>query len=53
MVLRPRPYGVLGVYVLLLGAGFVLDADRWWCGIALGLIGGACLVAAWREPFGR
>jgi len=40
---RRRPFGVLGVFLVLLGAGLVLDADRTWAGGGLMLAGAACL----------
>jgi hypothetical protein len=46
---RRRPYGVLGVFVVILGAGLVLDADRWILGYGLITAGVACLVAEWRQ----
>ena len=44
-----RPYGVLGVFLVLLGAGLILDADWTWWGSALMAAGAACLVAEWRQ----
>src|SRR2546428_815500 len=43
-----RPFGVLGVFLVLLGAGLILDADRLWLGTGLTLVGAACLLRRWR-----
>ena len=45
---RRRPYGVLGVFLVLLGAGLVLDADRTWTGGILMLAGGIGLIREWQ-----
>jgi hypothetical protein len=47
---KRRPYGVLGVFVVLLGAGLVLDGDRLYAGPLLMAVGGLCLFAEWRQP---
>lgn len=44
-----QPFGVIGVFLLLLGAGLVLDADRTWSGSVLIVAGAACLAAEWRQ----
>ena len=49
---RRQPFGVIGVYLVLLGAGLILDADWWWRGMGLVLIGAAGLVAEWRQASG-
>jgi hypothetical protein len=43
------PYGVMGVFLTLLGAGVILDGDWWWPGSTLIVVGVACLVAAARD----
>jgi hypothetical protein len=48
-----RPYGVLGVFLVLLGAGLILDADWTWRGAAVMAAGAACLLAEWRQAAGR
>jgi hypothetical protein len=45
---RRRPYGVLGVFLVLLGAGLVLDGDRFWTGGALMLAGAVGLLREWQ-----
>jgi hypothetical protein len=45
---RRRPYGVLGVFLVLLGAGLVLDADRTWTGGALIVAGAIGLLREWQ-----
>ncbi len=40
---RRLPFGVLGVFLVLLGAGVVLDADWVWRGGALMIAGGVLL----------
>ncbi len=44
-----RPYGVVGVFLLLLGVGVILDADRTVWGSGLVLAGAACLIAERRH----
>lgn len=45
-----RPYGVLGVFVVILGAGLILDADLAWLGGALIVAGAASLLAQGLQP---
>ena len=45
---RGRPFGVFGVFLLLLGAGLVLDADRTWAGAGLMLAGALCMGKEWQ-----
>lgn len=42
-----RPFGVIGVFLVLLGAGVILDGDRMWSGYTLIIAGAASLLAAW------
>ena len=48
-VSRRRPYGVIGVFVVILGAGLVLDADRTLLGYGLITVGAVCLIAESRQ----
>ena len=44
------PYGVLGVFLVLLGAGKILDGD-WRIRGGILVIGGAAMLALeWRQP---
>jgi hypothetical protein len=43
------PFGIIGAFLVLLGAGFVIDADRTWSGTALMLAGGLCMATQWRR----
>lgn len=47
---RRHPFGVIGVFALLLGAGLILDADRTIVGTLLMLGGAALLALEWRQP---
>ena len=47
---RKPPFGVLGVFLVLLGAGVVLDADWVWRGGVLMVIGAMLLVVETRRP---
>jgi len=44
-----RPYGLIGVFLVMLGAGVILDADRTGWGSGLIAAGVACLVAERRQ----
>ncbi len=44
-----RPYGVIGVFLVLLGAGVILDDQRTGWGSGVIIAGTACLVAEWRQ----
>ena len=44
------PYGVLGVFLVLLGAGVMLDGDWILRGGLLVLGGAALLTLEWRQP---
>ena len=46
---RRPPFGVLGVFLALLGAGLVLDADWTWRGGTLMVVGAALLVLEWQR----
>lgn len=44
-----RPYGVIGAFLVMLGAGVIFDADRTYSGSGLILAGVACLIAERRQ----
>jgi hypothetical protein len=44
------PFGVLGVFLVLLGAGVVLDADWMWRGGTLMVVGAGLLALEARRP---
>jgi hypothetical protein len=46
---KRRPYGALGVFLVVLGAGVILDADLTGAGWLAILVGVACLVAESRQ----
>ena len=48
----PTPFGVIGVFVLMLGTGVILDADRTIWGYGLIVAGAVCLGAEWRRGSG-
>lgn len=42
--------GVVGVFLMMLGAGVILDADWWWSGSALIGTGAGCIWRHCRGP---
>ncbi len=46
---RRSPFGVLGVFLALLGAGVALDGDWLWRGGLLMAAGGVLLALEWRQ----
>jgi hypothetical protein len=48
-VTRRTPFGVVGVFLVLLGAGVILDANWTWRGGLLIVAGAALLVRDWRQ----
>lgn len=48
MTRRGSARGVVGVFLTLLGAGIILDADQTASGGSLILVGILCLVSEWR-----
>lgn len=47
---RRSSSGVVGVFLVLLGAGVVLDGDWTWRGGLLMAIGALLLALEWRQP---
>jgi hypothetical protein len=47
---RRFPFGVIGVFVLLLGAGVILDGDRTVAGTVMIVTGAALMVLESRQP---
>jgi hypothetical protein len=43
------PFGIIGVFLVLLGAGVILDANWFWRGAAVVAIGLYCVCAPSRE----
>ena len=47
------PFGVFGVFLILLGVGLILDADWMWSGSMLIASGAWCLALQARRPTSR